>query len=61
MDELFSDAAYQSQPGVANNDLEKLVLHEFEDIMAGHLIYKAYKPPHQPFQPFTPWPGYLRM
>lgn len=59
-DDLFSDAAFQSQHHVASEELEAKVLHEIEDTFVHCLISKAYRPPDQPFQPMTRWPGYIR-
>ena len=59
--ELFCDAAYHAQHGIASEEREKKVLHEIEDTFVHPLISDAYWPPDQPFQPMVEWPGYLRV
>ena len=60
-DDLFSDAAFHAQLGIASEGLEAKVCHEIEDTTVHRLIAAAYRPPDQPFQPLTQWPGYLRV
>jgi hypothetical protein len=57
-DDLFSDASYETQPGIAIDELESKIRHDFEDTVAHHLITSAYQPPDLPFLPLTELPSY---
>jgi hypothetical protein len=57
-EELFSDAAYAAQFGIASEVAEQMVRHEFEDTVAYRLITETYRPPGQSFQPHTELPSY---
>ena len=57
-EELFSDAAYAAQFGIASEVAEQMVRHEFEDTVAHCLITETYRPPGQPFHPHTELPTY---
>ncbi len=59
-DDLFSDAAYHSQPGITIPDIEQKIRHELMETHPHRLINAAYRPPDSPFRPLTQWPGYLR-
>lgn len=55
--ELFSDAAYAAQLGIASEVAEQMVRHEFEDTVPHRLITETYCPPNQPFHPHTEIPS----
>ena len=57
---LFSDAAYMEQPGIASEAVERRVCHSFDDVIDHRLITNAYRPPGQPFHPHTEFPIYIR-
>jgi hypothetical protein len=59
-DALFSDAAYEAQFGIASEEPELMIRHEFADIVDHRLITAAYRPPEQPFFPHTVLPTYHR-
>lgn len=61
LDDLFSDAAYRSQPEISIPDIEQKISRSLKETHAHPLITAAYRPPGQPFQPITQWPGYLRV
>lgn len=58
--ELFSDAAYDAQFGIACELPEEMVCHASNDILIHPLIRVAYSPPGQPFHPHVELPRYER-
>ncbi len=57
-EELFSDAAYATQFGIASEVAEQMVRHDFKDTVPHRLIAETYRPPDQPFHPQTELPTY---
>lgn len=59
-DDLFSDAAYRSQPGITIPGIEQKIRRELKDTHPHPLITAAYRPTDLPFRPLAQRPGYLR-
>lgn len=60
-DDLFSEGAYRSQPGITIPDIEQKIRRELKDTHPHPLITAAYRPPDLPFRPLTQRPAYLRV